>query len=96
MQTIGFHLDDMDEALLSDYGKVYELNKQIRELKKQLEISKIEAINTFVEEFMKKLTKEFIEKYAFGGWIEVTETTFLHEVKKIIQEMAVTKNDSSI
>jgi glutamyl-tRNA reductase len=53
--SIGFHFDDMDIASLSDPTKIYELNKQIRNLKKQLETARAEAIKEFVERLKPKL-----------------------------------------
>jgi hypothetical protein len=47
--AIGFNLDDMEIAGLSNPQEIYELNKRIRNLKKQLETAREEAIKEFAE-----------------------------------------------
>jgi vacuolar-type H+-ATPase subunit I/STV1 len=84
--AIGFHLDDWERESLSDSHDVYELNKQIRNLKKQLETVRSEAIREFAERLKNKFYSyyegldENTSKSKYNG-----ETLMYYEVADMIE-----------
>ena len=63
--AIGFHLDDIEEAYFSDPQKMYELNKQLRDLKKQLKTARAEAIKEVVAQLEAEIesSDKYIREY---------------------------------
>ena len=81
--AIGFHLDDWERESLSDSHDVYELNKQIRNLKKQLETVRVEAIKEFAERVKNGCGKVKTEGQSM---LVCRESTFDSLVKEMTEE----------
>ena len=80
--AIGFHLDDMEEAYFSDPQKMYELNQEIRNLKKQLKTARVEA----VKEFAERLKAEAIAMFDEDNCIDCY-TVDIEDIDNLVKEI---------
>ena len=81
--AIGFHLDDWERETLSDSHDVYELNKQIRNLKKQLETVRAEAIKEFAERVKDKSSHI----------VDVDYWALVYAIDDLVKEMTEVPNE---
>ena len=77
---IGFHLDDIERESFSNPQGIYELNQQIRNLKKQLETARAEAIREFAERLISKYSTWRMDS-------EISVDMFVCDVKRLAKEL---------